>query len=266
MTFHPINNAHAISEMVVHFAFVPPFNSETLNTLLSLKDELKADFPKSNELKHVSFTIDANTQKQVVEQTIGGITLERYNTNGTPSWVINITNENISIHCLSYTRWENVWAETCKYLEKIFKKIDGTANFLQGFGLQYTDKFVFEEDKPYSHGALFKTNSNYLNANSFDCGDRWHCNSGWFEKLDTSRCLHQLNIDNSQVLLEGKMQLVSTILHNAVVLREPSEQFNLSLDKDAHLNTAFQQLHIKNKAMLSNLLNEEMANRIQLKS
>ena len=129
MSYSPINNAHSIVETVFFIQFSPPFGPSTIKKLISLQDELKKQFPKSNPIKKTAFKLDLTEGVQTVvnEAESVGIELQSTRADGSLEWMLRTAEDTISVHCLDYTRWDEVWQRVETYLIKALGHIDGSA-------------------------------------------------------------------------------------------------------------------------------------------
>ncbi|WP_442498237.1 TIGR04255 family protein [Methylobacter sp. sgz302048] len=266
----PINDAHAIVEVIIFVQFSPQFSKSTIQKLAAIEHDLKEDLPKANPLKKIAFQFNqAEHSSAVGLDELAGIELQRIKKDGSIEWMLRTTEDAIAIHCLDYTRWDNVWSQAEAYLQKAFMHIDGSNSFVSSIGLKYIDRFLYDSHaEKYDLSELFDRNTPHIVKTAFD-HNLWHCHSGWFEDLDNLQCLNQLNIDSNYINIKGEKTLAISIDHNAIAIMNNDNNLYSIIEQNSNqvtkLNEIIYKLHLKNKEILTNLLSKEMLNRINLK-
>lgn len=266
--FEPIHQAHAIAEMVMFFEFLPGLGTN-IERLLPLRSELEADFPASDLLEVVQFTFGAQPSS-APQSKAGGIELRRFKPDGSFEWLIRITPQSISIHCLEYTRWKYVWDKVNGYADRIFAKLAGIDVGISGIGLKYVDQFVFQgELDAYNADLLFRRESSLLHARAFSSEVQWHCHTGWFQNAGSlGEVLSQMNVESAITNVHTSQRAVVVIDHTFTrrAQREGELTPYLTLSKtglEARSNLA-QWMHDANKELLSDLLIDTVRERISL--
>jgi uncharacterized protein (TIGR04255 family) len=262
LSYSPINNAHSIVETVFFIQFSPAFGASTIRKLISVKDELKEQFPKSNPINRTAFKFDLAEGGQTVmnEAESVGIELQRTRADGSLEWMLRIAEDIVSVHCLDYTRWDEVWQQAETYLTKALGHIDGSDSFVSSIGLRCIDRFLYKDDPKQSNlTELFKQDTPYIVKTAFTHGPLWHCHSGWFEGLNDLECLIQLNVNADFANIEGKKALSITVDHSATAILEQQAS-----NQTTNFSPIMNQLHDKNKRLLIDLLTQKMATRINL--
>ena len=264
LSYSPINKAHSIVETVFFIQFNKPFSDSTKSKLIAIGDDLKDQLPKSNLINKTAFKFDmsALNNSSVNEIEVVGIELQKTNDDGSLSWMLRIAEDIISVHCLDYTRWDDVWEKAKYYLNKSREHIGGRDNFISCIGLRYIDRFCYN-GKPNESNLkeLFKSNTHYISQTAFDNGPLWHCNSGWFEKPnDDIKYLNQLNVSADYLSIDGDNKTLSiTIDHNISAIVEQHDD-----NKHQDLTSFMNNLHDKNKQLLALLLTDKITNQINL--
>lgn len=270
LSYSPINDAHSIVEIVVFVQFNPGFSQATLKNIISVEHDLKEELPKANPIKRVTFRLGQEQQpSEPQDESIAGIELQSIRKDGSLDWMLRIAEDTISVHCLDYTRWNDVWGKAGRYLKKVFGYIEGSDSFISSIGLKCIDRFLYEGDPNHSDlSELFKPETAHIVKTAFTCGLLWHCHSGWFDKLNNSQCLNQLNIDANFINIRGNKVLAITVDHNAIAIMENDDTLSSVLEQNGNQMTMLSEimnaLHLKNKHLLIELLSEQMTNRINL--
>jgi len=259
--FNPIHNAHAIVEVIVFFGFPQgELGPHIVDRFLELKTELSEDFPSNNLFQ--MFEVKISEDYPSLHPKVG-FELRRLKIDDSIEWLIRITPDSISIHCLDYSRWNHVYPMVEKYSESIFEKLKGVGVSPSSIGLKYVDQFVFRgEPKDYDIANLFKRDSSVLHTRSFSSGCQWHSHSGWFEKIEgLGEVLSQINIDS--VIQEPQRYIIS--IDHTGTYHNQIEGENLLCDSTFRALFA-DRIHELNKSLLSDLLTDKMQRRINLGS
>lgn len=266
--FQPINQAHAIAEMLVFFQFVPDLGA-ILPTLASVQNELQSEFPSALPLQQVRFEVANGVPS--AQSAMGGLQLSRSKPDGSPEWVIHIGLDTISIHCTDYSRWHLIWPEMRSYFEKIFKRLGGAPIEIGAIGLKYIERFLWRgSEADYDANLLFDAHGPYLCPQSFNSGPRWHCHIGWFAKVpEIGEILNQLNIDSGGHLLAAGENIIVNIDHT-MTLRAINETHLSSYvpiegGEKAPLDDLIQTFHGANKLVLLSLLRSDVAECLNLR-
>jgi uncharacterized protein (TIGR04255 family) len=273
LSYSPINEAHAIVEVVMFVEFAPPFSDSTIRKLISIEHDFTSVLPKVSPVQMRVLGIGPDKSTQILRDQTVGIELQSIRRDGSLEWMLRTTETAISVHCLDYSRWNDIWALAKGHLDKAFRYLEGSDSFIASIGLKYIDRFVCNVDPEQSNLAdLFKKETDLLCTRAFSTGPLWHCHSGWFENLPISsiKCLNQLNLDATFTNIKGNKRLVITVHHNAVA-QIPPENNGLSILKGAangsdglSSDVIMEALHEQNKIVMGELLSEQMARRINL--
>lgn len=280
--FKPINDAHAISEVVIYFELGSKLSEGDIKELEDLKIIFRKELPSSEDLVNISVAAKSEgmdiTDAQF-KQSKSGFELKRFNTHTgtskrTLEWVLRITDHIISVHCLSYIRWAPFKDEALKYIEEAFKKLNLSGSGINSIALKYIDRFIFEGDPSNcSFDKLFSKDSFYLNSTIFTKNDpRWHNHIGWFENYEEKmEILNQLNIDAGFFDTPDGEKIHSTnIDHNSILAHKEDEPIFKSfplksnIDEWNELTKYIDSLHIFNKKVMGNMLTSNMVSEISL--
>lgn len=285
LRFRPVNDAHAIAEVVFYCVFSPEFNNSAIDRLINIKDieEIKSFFPKQNLIKATSSNInfDSLENTRFIVSDIG-VDLQSINRDGTISWMLRTTPDTISVHCFDYTRWNKIWEQARNFLHIAFNQIGVSSNFLSSVGLKYVDHFEFIGNPSEYNSELLLKRSDYLHGKAFSSAERWHCSTGWFNQLNEQNnsdnfkfeCLNQLDIVSGYGQVSGTKRIIVTISHNQVIsLLDSNNDIDIDVlsfggdapsQEDSLLNKTFSELHQHNKKLLQNILTDDMGKKIKL--
>jgi uncharacterized protein (TIGR04255 family) len=281
--FRPVNNAHAIAEVIFYCVFSPDFDNSVINRLINLRDieNIKSFLPKERLIKGALQNIDLDSlEKTRLTVSDIGIELQRINPDGTMSWMLRTTSNSISVHCLNYTRWNEVWEKARNFLHIAFNQIGVSSNLFSSVGLQYIDRFEFIGNPSDYNSELLLKRSDYVHNKAFCSAERWHCNIGWFDKFDEQsnndnfkfECLNQLDLVSGYGQVSGSKRIMVTISHNQVIsLLDSNDDIDVlsfggdaPSQEDSLLNKTFAKLHQNNKQLLLDILTDDIAKQINL--
>ena len=278
--FAPINKNHAIAEVVFFFNFNARFADSTISLLDNVADKLKDQLPSYSPIQAMEQQVkfETHNNQPIVTNTVrkAGFELKKFNPSGQIDWVLALNDETISVNCLDYTRWEDVWGKTKSFLIEIFNIVSSQNNLnLVNFGFKCVDKFSFHGiPSEYDLSNLFKAESDFLPNQIFKATETWHCNSGWFddsfnnlEQDNKFKVLNHFNLDSSRIQsnLNNMDQIVITIDHTQVVVFEKGIIEQELLDLNGNISNVFNKMHEMNKLALLNILNSNIAKQINLK-
>lgn len=283
LSFQPINDAHAIVELVFFFNFSSDFKNESLSKLkVNLKNK-HDKFIKDTPVYKLEHQVKINSQNNPSvdsKQTLSGFELESFDEDGSLDWGLSISDNKFLIHCLNYSTWEKVWKEAFSYISEVFETISDDDSFMiSNFGLKYLDKFIYSKEiEDYSITDLFRSENDFITKNILESSNVWHCNSGWFEDLSKEfviedsyvfKCLNQLNVE-SNASNKDSNEIIVTIDHGTFLIPKRVETDNQKygievnkINKD-YFKKSFDLLHSKNKNILKRLLANNMCERINL--
>ncbi len=280
LQFTPINKNHAIAEVVFFFNFNARFGDSTISLLDNVADKLKGQLPSYSPIQGVEQEIkfDSPNNQPVFTNTVRkvGFELKKFNPSGQIDWVLVVRDETVSVNCLDYTRWEEVWKITKSFLIEIFNIIRTQNNIsLVNLGFKCIDKFDFHgTPKEYELSNLFKRESDFLPNNIFNATETWHCHSGWFdntfdtlEQNNKFKVLNHLNLDSSRIQsnLNNMDKIVVTIDHTQVTVFEKGIIEPKSVNLNDNISILFDRMHSMNKLTLLNILNHKILEQINLK-
>jgi len=275
VSFTPINQAHAIVEVVMFVQFEQEFDDASTQKLLELAQDLKTELPQGQMVQHLEATATfelGKLQSHNLPTSLKPIGVDLKNTkhDGSITWRLFTTQNTFSVHCLDYSTWIDVWDQAKKYLYKAFEKLDGTDNKIFLIGLKYIDRFVYEGDQEeYTASKLFNSETDLIFRHAFSSTPVWHNNVGWFEDLqEFGTCLNQLNISTAYENISGSQKHITNIDHNAIYREEVPKSFPIIIGDQDDVNTSLHRvmnaLHSMNKRVLARLLTVQMARRINL--
>ena len=265
----PYAGNHSIQEAQVGLQFHHEFNQQEIERARSAAEaDLKGVLPRSAEIRGGSVTVDlsnpdAPAQMGSVSSTMAGFQLSKVMGDGRPARALQLSGNLVSVNIVEYDGWDNVQAETIRYITTVLTPLDLELNPVVASSLRYIDRYTFNgSPDDVQANLLFADNNGYLAPRCFTVGSLWHCHTGWFESLDAGRVLNNLNVASSIVDLSPTV----TIDHQATLhLATPRQSINALLSPSAEtlgLVAALNALHERNKTVLSTMLLPEILDQI----
>lgn len=256
---NPINQKNSIESTSFILVFERAFNKQELLSLSRLEHLFHEDLPSYRQINSIKLKlVDGMSAEQ--SQDISGVVLQCFKNNGKPSWELKVENNTIEVSCFAYDDWAAVWDKTQRYLLEVIKSIEANNNRLVICALKVIDKFLSDADN-YLVGDIFSPDTPYLTQNILkeDRGELWHVYQGWFEELKDNIYLHNLNLITSNE--HGR---ITTTIDHAAQCQFIEKPQSISDFKESDLARVFVELHNKNKAVLSELLNDAQRQKIGL--
>ena len=272
--YMPYAGEHSVQEAVVAVNFRSAFEAHVAERVLeAVKPVLTVGLPHSGIVRKLpSVNIQENggglTVRRMENETLlAGFEFARIQANATPARVVRFFDNMLTANFLDYKNWMTTREDSLDYIKTILSALTLEENPAVSFGLRYIDRYTFDGPTESSHAALLmQRNNDYLSARCFGSGPYWHCNTGWFERLNEGdRVLNQLEVGSGEV---DRAPTV-TINHNGVCQLKTVRQsvdsiFDPPSDAGAGIGSALDYMHGRNKEVLGNMLLEEVAQRIGL--
>jgi uncharacterized protein (TIGR04255 family) len=259
--FEPIHRAHAIAEMAVFFEFTPPSEAKPWLQGSLLYQQFSDFLIEPSQVQQINFLPSGTSIT-----TQSAFTLRKGGTATAPDWIVRIEPALITVHCFSYSRWDHVWGEARTYIQRLLLQPEGASDRLVTVGLRYIDQFNWiGRIEQFESVKLLRPNKHLA---SFSNGPRWHCHTGWFDENVVPEVLNQLNI-NSVVPAAGEPQVpMISIEHVQLIRSQPKSNLGpyLQATGSSALDELIARLHDSNKVVMLELLQPDIAKRINLSS
>lgn len=270
--FEPACGSHALLETVFFAQFAPEIESGALDQLGEKLERSLEFLPKKTEMKGVKIVIADQQPESASASLVNGWEFSRVAPDGNVEWVLRFNAEGLSVHCLAYTRWDEVWPQAESLLLAALEAVpSGTG--LVGIGLKVIDRFEFVGSalEAYNLEALLRRPNAHVADSVFSAGHRWHCHIGWFDplsdaskgELENGEVLNQLNVDGAPQVGPAGQKIFVTIDHNQVT-RNSQKPIEIDPSKHDWLGLFMHSLHGNNKRKLYDLLVDDMCRRINL--
>ena len=272
--YMPYADEHSVQEAVVAIHFRSAFESRVAERLLeAVKPALTAGLPLCRLVhKLPSVNIQENGggltfQRADNESRLAGFEFARIQANARPARVVRFFDNTLTVNFLDYESWMTTRKDSLDYFKTILSALALEENPAASFNLRYIDRYTFDGPAQSSRAdLLMQRNNDYLSARCFGAGPYWHCNTGWFERLDGKDwVLNQLEVGSGEV----DQAPTVTINHNGICQLDTVRQsvdsiFDPPSETGAGIESALDYMHGRNKEVLRNMLLEDVAQRIGL--
>jgi len=234
---------------------------------MQLQDSLGDGF-KLNDIKMQGFAVTPDGSSVLNNKVIGidaktpVLEQEHEVNNQRSNWLLKVVEDSIHINCLNYANWDDTINYVCELFQKIFEVVPTTIKLkIIGVNFQVNDSFVLKEEVAEVDYTKLFNKSKYLTENIWESGSLWHLNSGWFSGNTTYG--NELNVLN----ISTRTNVSENI--NLVVLIEHLQQYTLigeipDISRSDLIKSVFASQHANNKALVSELLSQEVKDKIGL--
>ena len=259
----PAAGRHAIEVMALAVEWAQPLTEEVFDdarTLYEASPSLREFLPRLESLKGIKVLVGDDGAS--VSAGHDGLQLSRHRDDGTATWVLQMQPALLACSCMDYERWDVIKPKALELLFPIIDIAASKSSEIQAVGLQYQDAFRVETLSPLAAtGRLFRENGPFLSSHTLHMDGPWHIHQGWFSKGLGNRITHNLvNIDltveegECLVRIHGQHRLLSTMqIENSSAPIDPQE-----------ISAALDSLHNDNKAVILDLLSEDICRQIGL--
>jgi uncharacterized protein (TIGR04255 family) len=260
MTFalYPSAGNHSVQNAAFAIEWLSELTPTELSAAMAVHAELSASLPQQSQASVMSFQIGPNGQPQMLPSGTGGFTLFRPAPAGGVSRSLEVDRMRCVAQVNDYTRWKAVWPEVRKWFAAIIPKL-GRKNF-SSIGIQFNDVFHWRDRiESFDPAVVFSAKSTLLPSGALSSKQPWHSHHGYFVAINEPINVPILENVNINVLdnLNQRSVIISTV-HKASVNMWSWEEISPVLDQ------LMEALHLRNKAVLADLLTEEAAKIISL--
>lgn len=263
MAFVAASDGHAISEVVFGLTLNRTFTPAEIGQLIANHDSFKKLLPGVSRPPAFEFSFGGAPSQQIST----GVIFDRYAASGKLEQRLRVDNNQMVINLLQYEGWPNVWPSVRQLLINTFGLMGLQCNIVSVL-LQYQNIFTWNADhSEYALSELFAFDNKFVPASLINVGPLWHLHQGWFNPSElpfATRALERLTIDG--LLNESHQPFVRVdFLQNLELKAEILESGQLiaqTQEAVSALNSAFENLHERNKSIVSKVLTEDVCVRI----
>jgi uncharacterized protein (TIGR04255 family) len=223
------------------------------------------ELPGRSEIQGIRFGLGTGG---ALAGVANGNAFHRSRPDGTVEDELRLDRFSITYRTMNYTRWDAVWRLARSYFERTAPHYARTAR-VTAVGLNFVDKFVWvgtpSECRP---NLLLRPGSRYVVPHVYPAKDLWHSHTGIFERWDDqTKRLMNVNVDCTDEAVANGQRRVIGIMSVLTDMLNQTDYAPLELASEAtlaFLDERMQQLHVVAKALLGNVINDEMCKRIAL--
>jgi len=184
---------------------------------------------------------------------------------GKPEWAGSFGENRVLVSCRKYTKWEEVWPSAKERLYALLGCVDPYKP-VRSVDYSVTDTFSAKKDDEILNSPNLFRKNNFIAKHILDiCDPRWDFSQGWFKN----------STDDDQLLIrvDGQNAIQNNLVF-ASISNLHSQRFGkgigvgeLITNEDGEKSRAdciFDDLHDKNKELLSKFLTEKICKKIGL--
>lgn len=266
--FEPIHQGHAIEQVAFVIQFEAPLSDDLMAQLEKAGSDFGQEFPRRAVMQGLEVSFGPTAGPAGTTRALSGMVWQRFREDGNAEAELRCERTQVTFRTLTYTRWEHVWSRARRFMVAVLP-IYTQAGRLNGVSLSYVDKFVWKGPiDAFDRAALIRDRSPYVAPHVYEVSDQWHCHSGSFTR-SSSRSKRLLNV-NIDVLHEGvdsesrRVVAIATLLTD--FLNQPGYEETLFTSDNATrvCDTHMEELHLFAKEVLSKIITDDTARRIQL--
>ncbi|MBW6522532.1 hypothetical protein KZ810_03395 [Sphingomonas sp. RHCKR47] len=259
----PVNENHAISIMAAFVEFANPLPDKVIKTCLSSLDPLARDAGLTHASRTSRLQIQFSEDGTPTQDTnLAGQMFTRRSDAPEEGAGLGRAIEQVSIDAgaLIYRTWDYIsweWQEDriVSLLDPLIKICSPVVSF-QSIGLEYVDRFWFDGDPANADiGALLRSDSRLVAPHVFHAPNLFHSYTGAFvDGTESGRKLQAIRIDASD---EDERRWVSIATRQEL-------RITGDLPENPDAFAVFDEAHSDLKALLSEIITTEQAQRIYL--
>jgi uncharacterized protein (TIGR04255 family) len=264
ITVIPAAGKHAIEVMALAVEWENPLSLELIEALreaYSGSEQLRYLFPELEILKGVTILMgDEAPAFSGTEQS--GFQLLKRSEEGGLLWVIHVRPELISCSCFAYERWAITKPEALEVLAPFVEIATAGGAKLRAVGVQYQDAFrISTTEVRAATASLFLTNTPWLTARVWCDDGPWHLHQGWFSAKADNRIAH--NLLGVDLTTESEQCVIRINGQHRLLVRTFDSGVPAGISS-AEISSALDALHVDNKRILSQLLRQDVCDKIGL--
>lgn len=197
LAFKPIGERHAIAEVVFALRISPEVSHGDRERLKNARKKWSDFLPGIEESPMLAFGV-SSPGAQPPPPPVAPLDFFRSKSDGNLDWRLHISDGDVVVNCLTYTRWPDIWKRARRLFRDVSEVLPETVR-VESVYLQYINIFFWSgPPEDYDLRALLDEQSRFVPASVFDRGPYWHLHQGWFSPLSepqAGRILDRMHID-----------------------------------------------------------------------
>lgn len=264
MGFEPKSGHHAIVEVVFGVTLNRPLSSRDIESIVQHHERWN-ELPRVNRSQTLQIIFGEGPIPPTGIDPAGGVSFDRFKSDGTLDWRLRVDQQAIYVNCLSYSGWQQIWPKARDYIDSVCSIALSNENGLNSAILQYIDVFNWVGDKyKYSVKDLFAEDSLFVPTATLNVGHIWHLHQGWFQTSDSTpdveKSLERIHADGLEDASGTPFVKLDIFIQSFFTRAIKAEE----AFKERFLDRTFDTIHIREKKLLSDLLVEDLRKRIGL--
>lgn len=155
LRYEPIRGSHAIQEAVFYVQFAPEIDLASFQQISAQSTDIAAILPNKLDMRRIELEAYEGGGHNISD-AIAGIEFQRPGTEIPAEWLMRFTSNGVSVHCIAYTRYDEVWPFARDLLLKAIALVPA-GHAISAIGLRYIDRFRFNaDDGEYDLEVLFR--------------------------------------------------------------------------------------------------------------
>lgn len=268
-SYRPVSGQHAIDQAVVGVRIFDPIPEERFKQIVQQASELALNhnLPGRVQLDPMSVAFG----RQVISHGMAvnaelhpGMLFQRVNADGSMAEEMTVERTAVTYRTRSYKRWKDMEGILNGIVFPVAASLaEGDLSKVSVVELRCIDRFLSQPgDKP-ALSALVREGCRYISSHLLESKSQLHMHSGWFaDQTDVSRTLVNVNIDvadqDDTSRSANIMQSISLQHARGQILNEFDTEFS------SKLSEYFGLLHAEDKALLAEILTDELQKEINL--
>ena len=264
--FEPIHDAHAIEQVALVALFSQPLEEDQLTIAFTVAEQFRSELPGTHQLQLQTISIGLVGMSPKSPGGLFGKLFTSTRKDGSIESELRVDRNGITFRTTAYTRWAGIWDQARRYFETLFPLYIAGAE-IASVALNYIDKFYWDgnaaEMRPDS---LLRVGSPYVCPYVYQATDLWHSHMGIFLRLNESiRRLVNINLDCNDENPPTRRRVVTVTTVLTDMLNQPGySAIRLGDSATKFFCDRARELHADNKAILGQIVNDQMCRRIGL--
>lgn len=269
MAFIPFSKRHAIAEVVFALHITPKITHHDRAALRTGHPKWRAFLPKALDYQAVEFSFGTSPEGRPPQPPLPPpLQFVRHKPDGGVDWRLHVSEGDVVVNCLAYTRWHDVWNQARTLFTEVSKILPNGTTVLS-VSLQYTNVFSWDKAvKDYDVRRLLNVESERIPAAILSHGPYWHLHQGWFSEVDelpkVRRVLDRMHIDavDDQA---GRHVVKLENLHRLDFIGDALPRLRKAFGAEpASADSYFEYLHERTKESLSDYLAADLQGTLRL--
>lgn len=271
-------NAVYQATFVIVLSPMPP--PAVVREILSLhgNDKVKERYPRKQETQGVGVRLGIDEQQNAVtelgvgEPTMKGFIFDSLEPDGQLTRAIRLDpmppdSVTLSVIRSDYERWDQTWEEVHSIFNLMLPTLLSKTRIV-GLQLQFRDRFLWHgQPDEFRPEMLLRRDSDFLVPNVFKINGPWHSYHGYFEQHGTPFPHDLLNVSEVQATTKDTSQPDSDygfLFDMRLTHRITPSGNDQTLSNLGMIEALMEEMHDRNKWVLSRIINDEMCNLIKL--